>query len=167
VTRRRCDDVWKQTLGLLYLISGSDPVRGTPKDRSSGREKGRQRRWEGTRLVSWQEMFPPKWSTHSVTCVERRSDRTIAVCWADATLGRYGEQLWVRGAARRKAECAISGQEIRRGDPVYRPQLTSSFRPSNAGAMILVTSLKGRHTATEGDSKGDAREVILETDHSR
>jgi hypothetical protein len=164
VTEHRCEDVWRQTLGLLNLISGSTPIHGTPRSPSSDSKNGRQRRREVTRWGSWQEMPPPKWSMHAVTCVERRSNRTIAVCWADATLGHYGEQLWVLGVARRKSRCAISGQEITRGDPVYRPKLTSSFRPSNAEAMILVTSLKGEDAATSGDPKGNAREPTLETD---
>jgi Domain of unknown function (DUF3331) len=164
VTEHRCEDVWRQTLSLLDLISGSDPIHGTPRGPSADRKKGRQSRREISRWGWWQEMPPPKWSMHAVTCVERRSSRTIAVCWTDATLGRYGEQVWVLGVARRKSRCAMSGREITRGDPVYRPRLTRSFRPLNAEAMILVASLQGEDASTSSDPKEDARECALVTD---
>ncbi|WP_408405825.1 DUF3331 domain-containing protein [Paraburkholderia sediminicola] len=81
------------------------------------------------------------WHAASVTDVERRSDKTIAVCWTDAMFGRYTEQLWVIGVARRKSTCALTGATIRRGDAVYRPRLTASHVPTNSEAMILVASM--------------------------
>ncbi|MFM0527381.1 MULTISPECIES: DUF3331 domain-containing protein [Paraburkholderia] len=83
--------------------------------------------------------------------IERRSRGTIAMDWADSTLGHYGEQLWSRGIARRKAVCALSGVTINRGDTVYKPRHVGGRTPLNATAMILASFLEEHYFQESSD----------------
>jgi Domain of unknown function (DUF3331) len=76
-----------------------------------------------------------------VKVVERRSSKTVAVCWRDATSGHYAEQVWTLGVARVRAVCALSGAPISRGDAIYRPRHCRSHVPVNAEAAILASTL--------------------------
>ncbi|WP_084069341.1 DUF3331 domain-containing protein [Paraburkholderia heleia] len=70
--------------------------------------------------------------------VERHSESLLSVCWCDATLGRYGAQLWKLTKARCRAVCALSGAPIRRGDAVYRPW-ARGHAPANADWVVLAS----------------------------
>jgi Domain of unknown function (DUF3331) len=140
------DIVWQQTLRLLCSLNGSshrsDQILQAPVVR---KRKIRHRRTfeRMSRIVdNSTSQGGHGWDATSVTGIERRSDRTIAVSWADATFGHYGEQLWIFSIARKTAVCALTGNIVRRGDAVYRPRMTASHVPPNAQAMILIESLK-------------------------
>lgn len=136
---------WRQTLRLLSSINESSLAPGhTLHGTVAPKVKARRGRPLGSKskVIDKQTIgAPSRWEATSVTDVERRSDKTIAVCWADATFGHYREQLWVISIAKKSAICALSGKIIRRGDEVYRPRVTALHIPSNADAMILVASL--------------------------
>jgi len=140
------DIAWQQTLRLLCSINEFSASRHyTSPPRAGCKVKARRGRPLGSKLKVVEELTSESartWHASAVTNIEIRSDKTIAVSWADATSGHYCEQLWAIGIARKGAVCALTGDSIRRGDPVYRPRSTTSHVPSNAEAMILLTSLK-------------------------
>jgi hypothetical protein len=73
----------------------------------------------------------------SITIVERLSARTALLSWSDAQFGCIAEQTWLCGRAQREDVCALSGERIKRGDPVYRPRKTTP--PAiNAGCVIAA-----------------------------
>lgn len=72
-----------------------------------------------------------------VTVTGRSSDRSITVMWCNPTIGYYGAQTWCSTFAQEDGVCQMSGEEIHRGDPVYRPRSGSS-PPINGRAMILA-----------------------------
>lgn len=61
----------------------------------------------------------------SITIVERLSPHTALLSWSDPRLGCMAEQTWTFGRARQEDVCALSGELIKRGDPVYRPRKTT------------------------------------------
>ncbi|BAO92610.1 CPA1 family Na(+)/H(+) antiporter (plasmid) [Caballeronia cordobensis] len=52
------------------------------------------------------------------------ASRTASVSWSDSQLGCLAEQVWSLGRARAEDVCSISGEHIKRGDPVFRPRKT-------------------------------------------
>ncbi|MDR5740695.1 MULTISPECIES: DUF3331 domain-containing protein [unclassified Caballeronia] len=77
----------------------------------------------------------------SIRLLERLSESTLALSWHDPTSFNYSEQVWALCTARKRGVCALSGQTIRRGQPVYRPRRVGSSVPLNSGAMILAFAL--------------------------
>jgi hypothetical protein len=77
----------------------------------------------------------------SIVALELSDDRTLIICWSDATRGRYAYQRWVIGTSRGKGCCALSGCAIRRGDQVYRPQWRGGYCPANSREMILAAAV--------------------------
>ncbi|WP_201326632.1 DUF3331 domain-containing protein, partial [Burkholderia sp. E168m23] len=52
------------------------------------------------------------------------------------------EQRWISAKARRLARCALTGQPIRVGDAIYKPQWRGEKRPANCREMVLATALE-------------------------
>ncbi|WP_179402798.1 DUF3331 domain-containing protein [Burkholderia guangdongensis] len=77
----------------------------------------------------------------SIRILERQAATSATVAWMDATACCYGEQIWRRCIARRNGVCAISGQRIAKGDPIYRPRLVHPV-PRNFDAMILASVIE-------------------------
>ncbi|WP_429344609.1 DUF3331 domain-containing protein [Paraburkholderia sp. GAS42] len=132
--------VWQRILDDICSVgypdrTGSEPVQRPTVRVKCGRPPGNTSRDEESRT----------WDAGGIADIERRSRGTIAMDWADATLGHYGEQLWSLGVARRKAICALSGEPIKRGDSIYRPRHMGGKAPSNATAMILASFLDARY----------------------
>ncbi|RFU49721.1 DUF3331 domain-containing protein [Paraburkholderia sp. DHOC27] len=123
---------WKHTLTLLMQLSSPCVTDGTTRTRCK-RAKHVTTSNRTTRLDR-------KRAVH-LHIVERDSASTITVCWRDATLGCYGEQLWKAVTARTGATCALSGLRIRRGDAVFRP-LARGYIPVNVEAMILASAVE-------------------------
>jgi hypothetical protein len=73
-----------------------------------------------------------------VRVLERPTETTALVLWRSAARCHYGEQLWIRGVAKRAGSCAVSGQAVKRGDRIYRPR-RGRARISNALAVILAS----------------------------
>ena len=69
-------------------------------------------------------MRPAAHSHVSITIRERLTSRTASVSWSDSQLGSLAEQVWSLGRARMENVCFISGEHIKRGDPVFRPRKT-------------------------------------------
>ncbi|WP_244817588.1 DUF3331 domain-containing protein [Caballeronia sp. Lep1P3] len=133
-------DPWSRTLAML-------------DDRSSRHdEPGERRSAFGRSLVrgGLAETDEP----HGARCVnirllERLSESTLALSWHDPTSFNYSEQVWALCTARKRGVCALSGQAIRRGQPVYRPRRVGSSVPLNSGAMILALALASCDDALE------------------
>ena len=126
---------WQHTLALLALISS--PPRFADQKDSSGRPDGRSAAMErGSSGVA-----PRSPASAFIQILERHSPTSVAVCWCDATSGRFGDQLWTLGVAPRETICALSGAQIRRGDAVYRPCRRGHSSPSNADQSILASAV--------------------------
>ncbi|MBN3820685.1 DUF3331 domain-containing protein, partial [Paraburkholderia sp. Se-20369] len=65
----------------------------------------------------------------------------VLLSWRDPTRFRYDEQCWISAKSRMRSCCALSGQAIRIGDAVYKPQWRGAKRPANCADMILATEL--------------------------
>lgn len=78
----------------------------------------------------------------TVKVEERLPNASFALSWSDPTRCSYREQVWKRATARRAGVCVLSGQAIKRGDAVFRPQARRFKVPLNSGAMILAASLE-------------------------
>ncbi|KAB0642737.1 DUF3331 domain-containing protein [Burkholderia latens] len=86
----------------------------------------------------------------AIVAVERQTDSSMLVSWSDATRCRYDEQRWISAKARGPGRCALTGQRIRAGDPIYKPQWRGAKRPANCREMILADALErfvSRHAA--------------------
>ena len=109
--------VWQRILDDFYSISRFEKTSRGPFQQCAVRVKyGRPTRSASCNKES------RTWNSDGITNVERRSRSTVVMNWTDATLGHYGEQLWSRSVARRKAVCALSGEPIKRGDSIYKPR---------------------------------------------
>lgn len=74
-------------------------------------------------------------------CVTGRpSIRTVTVSWCTAGCVYYGDQVWRHAVAVRSGVCAMSGEKIRKGDPIYKPAC-SRETPMNMNAMILAAHI--------------------------
>ena len=124
---------WQHTLAMLALIASPFPSFDHQMDPSAnGRSASRDTR--SSRVV------PRSPASAFIEILERCSPTSIAVCWCNATSGRYGDQLWALGVAPRQATCALSGAQIRPGEAVYRPRIQGKGRsPSNADQLILAS----------------------------
>lgn len=71
----------------------------------------------------------------------RSTDRSVTVTWCNPTIGYYGAQTWFLTSAHEAGICQMSGDEIHRGDAVYRPRSGSS-PPVNVKAMILASRVE-------------------------
>lgn len=128
-------DPWSQTLCLLDSLSrpeelpSSHSVASAAGDRFSARRSAQRRSAAVACAVG-------KRDAH-IRVLERPTSRTAIVTWGDPTSCHYGDQVWRVARASSDGLCALSGQQIRRGDVVYRP---SHYRlaPANAGSMMLA-----------------------------
>jgi hypothetical protein len=120
-------DPWSQTLCLLDSLSCT-------ADRSSGGGIPVSR--SARRRVAAHACAAGERGAH-IRVLERPTSRTAIVTWGDPTSCHYGDQVWRVARASSDGFCALSGQQIRRGDVVYRP---SHYRlaPANAGSMMLA-----------------------------
>ncbi|WP_205187190.1 DUF3331 domain-containing protein [Burkholderia sp. LMG 13014] len=91
-----------------------------------------------------------------VTVLEAGDD-ALLVRWVESGRCHYGEQRWRLRIALQPGRCAISGQSIEPGEPVFRPVRRPV--PANGDEMIRPASVPGatgapRDAAPEG---ADAR----------
>ncbi|WP_430232913.1 DUF3331 domain-containing protein [Paraburkholderia tropica] len=128
--------VWESTVALLGRISSPDD------ELARAILSGQHQRWEAWKKSAAARHGVRNPHTSSFTIVDRVSDRSILICWCDATLGHYAEQLWVRGVARRSTLCVLSGLRVRRGDIVYRP-CTRGQRSVNCEEVLLAFMVDG------------------------
>ncbi|MBR7963686.1 DUF3331 domain-containing protein [Burkholderia vietnamiensis] len=78
----------------------------------------------------------------NVEIVTRISATAISVSWSGPCLGRCTEQVWGRAFAADAAVCALTGREIQRGEPVYRPHAGDARFRSNQDLAILAAMVK-------------------------
>jgi hypothetical protein len=115
-------DAWSCTLAQIErMSSGANPSEAPP-------------------AASRRSAVAPCADTHlaaHMEFVERLSPTVITVSWHDARSGCYSEQFWHLATARRRGNCSLSGELIRRGTAVYRPRLRGQ-RPANADWVVLA-----------------------------
>ncbi|WP_082855501.1 DUF3331 domain-containing protein [Paraburkholderia phytofirmans] len=70
----------------------------------------------------------------------RPSTSTVTISWCAAGCVYYGDQRWHHAIANRSGVCAMSGETIRKGDPVYKPSCKRAT-PINMDAMILAVHI--------------------------
>ncbi|WCM18356.1 DUF3331 domain-containing protein [Paraburkholderia bryophila] len=125
------DDIVQRA--LISLLMPAEP----PKPASTGK----QRRITNRQTTGTTTVAAANWRLPQVAVVESRSSKSLKVCWSDACSGRYGDQIWAIGVARKAAHCVLTGSPIRRGDTVFRPRVYKSYLPSNRDRMILASVL--------------------------
>ncbi|CAB3793133.1 DUF3331 domain-containing protein [Pararobbsia alpina] len=79
--------------------------------------------------------------TFTVTVLEELPNSLFAVRWVDPTLCNYEEQIWSPCCAVAPGRCALSGQQIKLGDSVYRPRTRGRIVPLNRDAMIMASEM--------------------------
>ncbi|MDN7426208.1 hypothetical protein CFB89_23365 [Burkholderia sp. AU16741] len=91
-----------------------------------------------------------------VTVLEAGDD-ALLVRWVESGRCHYGEQRWRLRVALQPGRCALSGQTIEPGEPVFRPVRRPV--PANGDEMIHPASVPGRDgAACDGTPEdGDAR----------
>jgi hypothetical protein len=114
-------DPWTQTIGLLGTSSRGSSAQGAVRARQKARSND-------ARFGA------------SVTLIDRPTPSTATIAWRDSTRGCFGDQVWRMARARAAGYCAMSGQAIRPGDAVYKPNPRPA--PVNGDAMILATVLR-------------------------
>jgi hypothetical protein len=124
-------DAWSQTLALLSKLSFGDEGHSGRRDERPG---GLVRR-----LPLIYEPCPG--AVPKVRILDRPSKNTAIISWFDPTVCRYGDQPWRASRARQPGTCALTGNSIRRGDPIYRPRTVRPC-PLNANAMILASCVE-------------------------
>lgn len=134
-------DPWSRTLAMLDT---------RPSRPSEASERAASMTRSLVRSIAGRSGCPGPSEAHCVNIrvLERLSDSTLSLSWHDPTSFNYSEQVWSLCTARKRGTCALSGQAIRRGQPVYRPRRVGSSVPLNSGAMILALAL----TPCEQDS---------------
>jgi hypothetical protein len=126
-------DPWSRTLAMLDSRAGRSSERAGAHACAAPSLTLRTVKWTGH----------GDHDAHSVNIrvLERLSESTLALSWHDPTSFNYSEQVWALCSARKRGTCVLSGQSIRRGQPVYRPRRVGSSVPLNSGAMILALAL--------------------------
>jgi hypothetical protein len=77
----------------------------------------------------------------SIRRIDWQTSCTILVSWSDSTLGRYEDQTWRAGFARKAGICGLTGLPVRRGDAVFQPFRRGGATPANAPDMIRADVL--------------------------
>lgn len=92
-----------------------------------------------------------------VTVLEAGDD-ALLVRWVESGRCHYGEQRWRLRVALQSGRCALSGQPIEPGEPVFRPVRRPV--PANGDEMIRPAALPGLDSAAcdATPEAGDARQ---------
>jgi hypothetical protein len=131
-------DPWAQTLRLLETLrSRLQPEGGKAIDKHAS-EAGRAT-VSRFRTHAQREAAGCADAQATVTLVERLSPTSVVLRWC-SRYGHYGDQVWVCRAARSAGICVITGNPIRRGDVVYRPQARRFVELTNGDAMIHLSA---------------------------
>jgi hypothetical protein len=127
-------DPWATTLAVIdQFFSPPDPMRNSPD--LSGRSR------LGGEPLNSRKSNGSDVRTYTVTVVEELANSLFALRWHDATFCNYEEQIWAPSLARAAGRCALSGERINKGDPVYRPRIRGRVVPLNSDAVILASEL--------------------------
>lgn len=97
-----------------------------------------------------------------VTVLEAGDD-SLLIRWVESGRCHYGEQRWRLRVALQPGRCAISGQPIEPGEPVFRPVRRPV--PANGDEMICPSSVPcaggaARDAAPEDDDVRDPADVL-------
>ncbi|CAB3748339.1 hypothetical protein B7G54_01295 [Burkholderia puraquae] len=87
-----------------------------------------------------------------VTVLEA-DDNALLIRWVESGRCHYGEQRWRLRVALQPGRCAISGQPIEPGEPVFRPVRRPV--PANGDEMIRPASVPGATGVACGVTPGD------------
>lgn len=118
---------WARVIDELNAVSGQ---------LTEGEVRERLRRSRG---LWWKREKIDVPSRHvRIQVIERESKTVLTLRWRGPTC-HYAEQAWRLVAARVPGVCLLSGAQIRRGDPIFKPKFNSSHL--NEMAMILGSEI--------------------------
>ncbi|WP_229518108.1 DUF3331 domain-containing protein [Paraburkholderia terrae] len=124
---------------LLDLLIPRSDTFGTVGNTTGG---GKKRFRRTTRRTSTTEdSSDGKPLPDRITILEKLSTKTVSVCWSDSRTGHYADQVWRLGIARISAHCVLTGKQILRGDPVFRPRASETYSPGNKERMMLASAV--------------------------
>lgn len=147
-------DPWVKSLALLQsdfrysLQHAVDPALIHPL---SSVKKRRKRK-----LKSERDVEHARQTNARIQILERLTSLTISLSWRDSTCSNYAEQTWRLGVARWSGRCALTGEHIVLGQPVYKPTRSGRLRPANYDEMILESAVI-KATAENSNSKNGIR----------
>ncbi|RAR67905.1 uncharacterized protein DUF3331 [Paraburkholderia unamae] len=82
--------------------------------------------------------FDPRWPEGvKIQILERLSAQAVSVAWAHPCSGYVGCQTWRRSKARKHGVCSLTGEQVRRGEPIYKISRSVSSACS-VGGMLLA-----------------------------
>ena len=90
-----------------------------------------------------------------VTVLEA-DDHALLIRWVESGRCHYGEQRWRLRVALQPGRCAISGQPIEPGEPVFRPVRRPV--PANGDEMICPAAVPGAAGQVTPPRRANARE---------
>lgn len=133
-------DPWVRTLALLERVSQltfyQDHIDSDPPGSIADATEPRKRRRKYLRDADHARQINAK-----IQILERLTSLTISVSWRDSTCSNYADQTWRLGVARWSGQCALTGQHILLGQPVYKPARCGRMRPANFEEMILESAV--------------------------
>jgi len=88
-----------------------------------------------------QQSVPAGDCDSKITSIERQDEGQALVSWCDPTMCHYIDQVWNQVVARSSGYCALTGQRIERGDPIFKPRARGRNRPANCNEMVLAAAL--------------------------
>jgi hypothetical protein len=133
-------DPWSQTLRLLDMLRAG--IHGEPPPASGNKptEVAAEPAYPHRMAQSRRWRCPQAEAGVAVTVLERLTTTSVVLRWRSPSC-HYGDQVWTCCVARTGGICAVTGQPIQRGEPVYRLQNRRRMPPVNAGAMIHPSAL--------------------------
>ncbi|MFP3646030.1 DUF3331 domain-containing protein [Paraburkholderia sp. SIMBA_054] len=134
------DALVEDEIGRRALLDILTSVAHTP-DSKTGIERRKKRRFylkkRRLREDSVSAVDPQPRPTH-ISVIERLSSETVSVCWSDARMGHYSDQVWRLGRARADSFCLLTGRQIRYGDSIFRPRAERGYLMTDHSRMILA-----------------------------
>ncbi|WP_369122649.1 DUF3331 domain-containing protein [Paraburkholderia piptadeniae] len=132
----------EEDIGRRALLDILIPNAHTP-DSATGTARGKKQRFRLKKRRMREERAPEVDAEPRPTCisvVERLSSETVSVCWSDARMGRYSEQVWRLGRAHRFA-LPVDGQT----DSIWRQDLSAPDRAGLSHARSQPDDPRVRH----------------------
>jgi hypothetical protein len=133
-------DPWSQTLRLLDMLSAGIHGEHPPASGHKPTEVAAEPAYAHRMAQSRRWRCPQAEAGVAVAVLERLTSTSVVLRWCSPSC-HYGAQVWTCSVARTGGICAVTGQLIQRGEPVYRPQGRRHMPPVNAGAMIHPSAL--------------------------
>ncbi|RFU44400.1 DUF3331 domain-containing protein [Paraburkholderia sp. DHOC27] len=120
------DKRWRE---VVRLLAASSSARGNADVHS-----------QCTSSIQHRRLQAPIRDSTRVEVQERISSTSIVISLADATSGRYSDEIWHLRMARRKGVCSLSGEPFLSGAAIYRRNMRLG-KLATAEHAILATTI--------------------------